>query len=105
MSDEPKFIDREDVPDLERRRTIVRIVMTTAGAASALYLAPVAVRIDEAEAGSKRGRGSGRRGRGSGRKFGFVRRRGSGSGRRAFAFVRRRGTSGRRFRRRRHGWW
>jgi hypothetical protein len=51
-------VDR-DVPDLTRRRSIFRIAVATAGVATAMYVAPVVVRIDEAEAkGSKRWRGS-----------------------------------------------
>jgi hypothetical protein len=66
-----------DAPDLERRRTIFRIALATAGAATVMYMAPAVVRIDEAEAkGSKRKRGSKRR-RGPSR-----RRRGTGRGRR-----------------------
>jgi len=50
-------------PDLGRRRTLLRIASATAAAATAIYMAPVFVRIDEAEAkGSKRRRGSKRRG-------------------------------------------
>jgi hypothetical protein len=46
-------------PDLDRRRALFRIGSATAAAATALYMAPVVARIDEAEAkGSKRKRGS-----------------------------------------------
>jgi hypothetical protein len=46
-------------PDLARRRAIFRMALATAGLATAMYVAPVVVRIDEAEAkGSKRGGGS-----------------------------------------------
>jgi hypothetical protein len=45
-------------PDLTRRRAIFRMAVATAGLATAMYVAPVVVRIDEAEAkGSKRGGG------------------------------------------------
>jgi hypothetical protein len=52
--------------DLNRRRCMFKIAKaaaTTAAVAATLYMAPLVVRIDEAEAkGSKRGGGSRRRG-------------------------------------------
>jgi hypothetical protein len=48
-----------DASDLTRRRAIFRIALATAGVATAVYVAPAVVRIDEAEAkGSKRRGGS-----------------------------------------------
>lgn len=59
MPDHPVDTVDRDAPDLGRRRIIVRIAAATAAAATAMYMAPVVVRIDEAEAkGSKRRRGS-----------------------------------------------
>jgi len=60
--DRTETVVENEAPDLDRRRTIVRIALTTAGAATALYMAPVVFRIDDAEAkGSKRKKGSKRR--------------------------------------------
>lgn len=65
-----------DAPDLTRRRAIFRIALATAGFATAMYVAPVVVRIDEAEAkGSKRGGGSKRWKGPSKRRRGSARRR------------------------------
>jgi hypothetical protein len=48
-----------DAPDLTRRRAIFRVALATAGLATVMYVAPMVVRIDEAEAkGSKRRGGS-----------------------------------------------
>ena len=59
MADKPKRV--ESAVDLDRRRAVVRIAAATAAAAT-IYMAPVVVRIDEAEAkGSKRRRGSKRK--------------------------------------------
>jgi hypothetical protein len=59
VPDNPAVPVALDAPDLTRRRAIFRIALATAGAATAMYVAPVVVRIDEAEAkGSKRRGGS-----------------------------------------------
>jgi hypothetical protein len=63
MAHNPVDTVERDAPDLGRRRTILRIASATAAAATAIYMAPVIVRIDEAEAkGSKRKRDSKRKG-------------------------------------------
>jgi uncharacterized membrane protein len=59
MSDNQMVSVDTPSPDLTRRRAIFRMALATAGLATAIYVAPVVVRIDEAEAkGSKRGGGS-----------------------------------------------
>lgn len=59
MANKPTDAAETDAPDLDRRRTIFRIALATAGAATTMYMAPVIIRIDEAEAkGSKRKKGS-----------------------------------------------
>ena len=58
MADHPNL----DRPDLGRRRSLLRIASATVAASTAIYMAPLMVRIDEAEAkGSKRRHGSRRR--------------------------------------------
>src|SRR5215212_8029810 len=59
MANKPTDAAETDAPDLDRRRTIFRIALATAGAATTMYMAPVIIRIDEVEAkGSKRKKGS-----------------------------------------------
>jgi hypothetical protein len=59
MANKPTDAADKDAPDLDRRRAIFRIALASAGAATAMYMAPVVIRIDEAEAkGSKRKKGS-----------------------------------------------
>ena len=68
--------DHHAEPDLSRRRAIFRVAAVTAAAATGIYVAPVVVRIDEAEAkGSKRRHGSKRRRGPSRRQHGSRRRR------------------------------
>src|SRR5258707_3582259 len=50
MANKPTDAAETDAPDLDRRRTIFRIALATAGAATTMYMAPVIIRIDEAEA-------------------------------------------------------
>lgn len=80
MEEKPMADNRSssEVPDLTRRRALFRLALATAGAATAIYVAPVVVRIDEAEAkGSKRPKGPSKRPKGPSR-----RQRGSRRGRR-----------------------
>ena len=61
MQDNQLTSVQTDNPDLTRRRAIFRMALATAGLATAVYVAPAVVRIDEAEAkgwGSKRRGGS-----------------------------------------------
>ncbi len=39
-----------EVPDLTRRHALFRLALATAGSAAAIYVAPLVVRIDQAEA-------------------------------------------------------
>ena len=60
QNNQPGSVDT-DSPDLTRRRAIFRMALASAGVATAVYVAPAVVRIDEAEAkgwGSKRRGGS-----------------------------------------------
>lgn len=76
MPDHPTAAVDKDAPALTRRRAIFRIALATAGVATAMYTAPLVVRIDEAEAkGSKRKRGSKRWKWPSKRRRGTARRR------------------------------
>jgi hypothetical protein len=60
--DRTEAVVANEAPNLDRRRTMFRIALATASAATALYMAPVVFRIDDAEAkGSKRKKGSKRR--------------------------------------------
>jgi hypothetical protein len=82
MADRSTEAIARKAPDLERRRIIFRIAVVTAGAAAAMYMAPVVARIDEAEAkgskrkkGSRRWKGPSRRRRGTARRRRFPSRR------------------------------
>jgi hypothetical protein len=55
--------------DLTRRRAIFRIALATAGLATGMYVAPVVVSIDEAEAKGSKRRGGSKRWRGSSRRY------------------------------------
>jgi hypothetical protein len=62
--------------DVTRRRAIFRLALATAGLATVAYVAPVVVRIDEAEAKGSKRRGGSKRWKWGSKRWGSKRRRG-----------------------------